>query len=151
MIIKRKYELAILIALVLLLTANLAAAEQFVEDKQYIVHYSAFNSTLVKPEIAKAYGLTRSRQRGLVNISVQRKMPEGMPKAITAQLKGYTGQLGGSEIPLKFKLITEGDAVYYLAEFRTGNGDKLNFDITVQTHLDHAPIKIDFSQAFFPD
>ncbi len=148
---KIKYLLAALVAIALLLTAELAAAEQFIEDKDYIIHYSAFTSTLIKPEVAKAYGLTRSRQRGLVNISVQRKMPEGLPKAVTSKLKGFTGQLGGSEIPLKFKLITEGDAIYYLAEFLVRDGDKMNFDINVQPTPDHAPMKLSFSQAFFSE
>ncbi|MGB1062518.1 MAG: DUF4426 domain-containing protein, partial [Ketobacter sp.] len=58
--------LASLLALALLLTAELAAAEQFIEDKDYVVHYSAFTSTLLTPEVASAYGLMRSRQRGIV-------------------------------------------------------------------------------------
>lgn len=146
-----KIYLTSLMGLVMLFSAHFACAEQFIEDSDYIVHYSAFNSTLVKPEVAKAYGLTRSRERGLLNISVQRKMPTGLPKPITAQLKGYTGQLGGSEIPLKFKLITEGDAIYYLAEFRTSNGNKLNFDVTVQTTPERPPMELSFTQAFFAD
>ena len=36
----------------------------------YEVHFSAFNSTFVSPEIAKVYQLQRSPRHGLVNISV---------------------------------------------------------------------------------
>lgn len=141
----------ITLALVLLLTAQLAAAEQFVEDKNYVVHYSAFNSTLLTPEVANANGLMRSRQRGIVNIAVQRKQPGGRPKAVMAQLEGYTGQMGGSEIPLDFQVVEEGDAIYYLAEFRFHDGDKLNFDIKVKPTPEAAPLKISFSQSFFAD
>lgn len=135
----------------LLLISQLSLAEQFIENSDYIVHYSAFNSTLVTPEVAKAYDLKRSRQRGLVNISVQRKNPTGMPKAIMAQLKGYTGQLGGSEIPLDFKVITEGDAIYYLAEFLVRDGETLNFDIKISPTPEAAPLKVKFSQTFYSD
>ena len=151
MTIKAKYLFGLLLAMSLLLTANMVEAEQYIEDKQYVVHYNALSSILIKPEIAKAYGLQRSRQRGLVNISVQRKMPDGSTKAVMSQLKGYTGQLGGSEIPLDFKLVTEGDAIYYLAQFPTREGDQLDFDIKVRPTPEHAPLKLSFSQAFFSD
>ncbi len=146
-----KLVLASLLALALLMTAELAAAEQFVEDKDYVVHYSAFTSTLLTPEVASAYGLMRSRQRGIINIAVQRKQPGGSPKAVMAQLVGFTGQLGGSEIPLDFKVVEEGDAIYYLAEFRVHDGDELNFDIKVKPTPETVPLKISFSQSFYAD
>lgn len=143
---------SLLLSFVLLALGSFAVqAEQFVEDDQYVVHYSAFNSSMLTPEVAKTYDLMRSRQRAVMNISVQKKMPGGMPKAVMAQVEGYTGALGGSERPLDFKVVTEGDAIYYLAEFLIGNGEKLNFDIKVKPTPDHAPIKVDFTQEFFQD
>lgn len=146
-----KARTTLLSALLLLLMSSFARAEQFVQDDQYIVHYSAFNSTLLTPEVAKAYDLMRSRQRAVMNVSVQRKMPDGSSKAVTSQLEGYTGALGGSERPLDFKMVTEGSAIYYLAEFLIGNGEKLNFDIKVKPTPDHKPIKVEFSQDFFAE
>lgn len=144
--------LATLLSAILFLSlSSFARAEQFVQDDQYVVHYSAFNSTLLTPEVAKAYDLMRSRQRAVMNVSVQRKMPDGSSKAVTSQLEGYTGALGGSERPLDFKMVTEGSAIYYLAEFLIGNGEKLNFDIKVKPTPDHAPIKVEFSQDFFTE
>lgn len=139
------------LSLLLLLCGWNVRAEQFVEDDAYVVHYSAFNSTMLQPEVAKAYDLMRSRQRAVMNIAVQRKMPDGSRKAVMAQLKGYTGALGGSERPLDFKMVSEGDAIYYLAEFLIGNGEKLNFDIVVQPTPQASPIKISFTQEFFQD
>ncbi len=137
------------VAVVLLSTA--VRAEQFVQDDQYIVYYSAFNSSMLTPEVAKAYDLMRSRQRAIMNVAVQRKMPDGSTKAVMAQLEGYTGALGGSERPLDFKLVTEGNAIYYLAEFLIGNGEKLDFDIKVKPTPEYAPIKVEFSQEFFTE
>lgn len=139
------------LSLLLLLCGWNVRAEQFVEDDAYVVHYSAFNSTMLQPEVAKAYDLMRSRQRAVMNIAVQRKMPDGSCKAVMAQLKGYTGALGGSERPLDFKVVSEGDAIYYLAEFLIGNGEKLNFDIVVQPTPEASPIKVSFTQEFFQD
>ena len=147
-----KNAFSLLLSLFLLVLASASArAEQFVEDDQYVVHYSAFNSSMLTPEVAKAYDLMRSRQRAVMNVAVQKKMPDGSRKAVMAQLQGYTGALGGSERPLDFKVVTEGDAIYYLAEFLIGNGEKLNFDIKVSPAPDRAPIKVAFSQEFFQD
>lgn len=146
-----KLVIGSILAVTLLLTAELAAAEQLVEDKDYVVHYSAFTSTMLTPEVAKAYGLTRSRQRGMINIAVQRKMPGGTNKAVMAQLEGYTGMLGGSEIPLDFQVVEEGDAIYYLAQFLIRDGDNLNFDIKVKPTPEARPLKVSFSQSFFSE
>ena len=86
-----------------------------------------------------------------MNVSVQRKMPDGTSKAVMSQLEGYTGALGGSERPLNFKMVSDGSAIYYLAEFLIGNGEKLNFDIKVKPTPEYAPIKVEFSQDFFTE
>ena len=146
---------ASVIAFVFLFSAEVASAADkngnMVEDDQYVVHYSAFNSTMLTPEIAKAYNIMRSRQRAIMNIAVQKKMPDGKTKAVMSQLEGYTGALGGSERPLEFTMVTEGDAIYYLAEFLVGNGEKLNFEINVKPTPERAPLKVQFTQAFYPD
>ena len=141
----------LIFAVAVFLLSNVVRAEQFVQDDQYVVHYSAFNSSMLTPDVAKAYDLMRSRQRAIMNVAVQRKMPDGSTKPVMAQLEGYTGALGGSERPLAFKMVTEGSAIYYLAEFLIGNGEKLNFDIKVKPTPDYAPLKVEFSQEFFAE
>lgn len=141
----------ILSLLVLILLSTSVRAERSVEDDVYVVHYNAFNSTMLQPEVAKANGLMRSRQRAIMNIVVQKKMPDGSRKPVMAQVKGITSPLGGSERPLDFKMVTEGEAIYYLAEFLTGNGEKLNFNISVKPTPEYPPIKVTFTQEFFHD
>ena len=50
--------------LALLMTLPLRA-EQMKELGPWQVHYSAFNSSFLTPEVAKAYGLERSRYNGI--------------------------------------------------------------------------------------
>lgn len=147
-----KTTLSILLSFFFLaLSALPVQAEQFVENDQYQVYYSAFNSSMLTPEIAKAHDLMRSRQRAVMNISVLKKMPDGSKKSVMTQVSGYAAALGGSERPLDFKMVTEGDAIYYLAEFLVGNGEKLNFDIKVKPTPESPEIKVTFSQEFFQD
>lgn len=135
----------------LALAGTSAQAEQFVEADPYIVHYSAFNSTLITPTVAKTHDLMRSRQRAIMNVTVQKKMPDGTPKAVISQVEGYATALGGSERLLSFKMVTEGDVIYYLAEFMIGNGEKLDFNVKVKPTPESPVITIKFSQEFFQD
>jgi len=46
----------------------------------YEVHYNAFNSTFLQPDVAANYQVQRSKYRGLVNITVLQKQPDGSKK-----------------------------------------------------------------------
>jgi len=54
------------------LTSLPAIAQQAQEFDDYIVHYNALSSSLITPEVAKAYGIRRSDSRALINISAVR-------------------------------------------------------------------------------
>ena len=58
--------------LALLMTLPLRA-EQMKELGPWQVHYNAFNSSFLTPEVAKTYSLERSRYNGIINIAVQDK------------------------------------------------------------------------------
>ena len=60
-----------IITLILAMTTITAAqAEQKEVMGDWNVHYIAFGSGFLTPEIAKNYGITRSKYNGVVNISV---------------------------------------------------------------------------------
>lgn len=126
-------------------------AEQKIEDDNYIVHYSAINTTMLTPEVAKASGITRSRKRGMLNIAVQKKQTSGKIEGVLAQLDGKVGNLIGQQRTLDFNVITEGTAIYYLAEFFLDNGERLSFTINVQPTPQYRGLKVSFDQTFFID
>ncbi|MCI2283321.1 DUF4426 domain-containing protein [Colwellia sp. MSW7] len=71
-------------------TMTYASAENMKKLGSMNVHYMAIGSTFFTPEIAKAYGITRSRYNGLVNISVLDNTKPGNPpkqSALTAKQK----------------------------------------------------------------
>ena len=132
------------------LVTNAANAET-IEKEGYVIHYSAFNASFIQEDVAKHYNLNRSRYRGLINIAVHRKMQDGSTKPVVAQLSGYATRLSGSEAPLEFQMISEGDAVYYLGETIIANNETLNFDIKIKPTPQHSGIKLNFKQTFFTD
>ena len=112
------------------------------------VHYMAIGSTFFTPEIAKAYGITRSRYNGLINISVLDSTTSGNPAkavSINGQAKNNLGQFKS----LEFKEVKEGDAIYYLAQVSYNNEETLHFTLEINDGKEQQTLK--FSQKFYVD
>jgi hypothetical protein len=135
--------------LALVLIALCLSLPAFAERKHSFgdldVHYSAFNSSFLQPDIAAASGLVRSKNQGVVNIAVLKS-----GKASTASVSGEVKDLVGRSHPLSFKQISEGAAIYYLAQFPFSQREMLRFTINL-TAADGVARSFDFNQEFFPD
>ncbi|KAA0986414.1 DUF4426 domain-containing protein [Pseudomonas sp. ANT_J28] len=107
------------------------------------VHYNTFNSTFLTLDIAKAAGLTRSKNQGVINVSV---LKDGKP--LTAEVSGSVKDLTSQTVPLKFKQITEQGAIYYIAQFPVDQQEVRTFDIKVQNG--DKINTINFNQELFP-
>jgi hypothetical protein len=116
----------------------------------YRIHYNAFVSNLLTPEVARAHQLTRSRYHAVVNITVQ-KRKNGVYEAVAADVSGIATNLYGKQRKLNMKKVTERDAVYYLAELPFSDEETLNFDIQVIPEGEKAGHNISFTQQFFVD
>lgn len=112
--------------LALLMTLPLKA-EQMKELGPWLVHYNAFNSSFLTPEVAKAYGLERSRYNAIINIAVQDKQKVAQAVGITGEAKNLTGTIR----TLNFQEVKEGDAIYYLATLPYRNEDTYQFTLKI--------------------
>jgi len=135
------------LALLWLTGAALANDRPFEQYGDTKVYYSVFNSSFIRPEVAAAYGITRGRDRGLVNISV---VMDDLPAGRTAQVSGTATNLLSQQQSLDFMEIREGDSVYYLAPFRFDREDPLNFRIQVKT-ADQPTRTLNFSRKLHHD
>lgn len=142
-----------LITLFLLLTSAVstpAFAENSKTFGNYIVHYNAFRSDILTPEIAKAYSLTRRNNRMVVNITVQKKDGDAS-KPVKAKVEGFASNLTGQTKNLEFKEIHDGEAIYYLAQAQVSNRETLKFDIKATPDGESLTAQVNFSQQFFTD
>jgi len=131
----------------LLLTA-IAMAEQSKQLGNWDVHYSAFGSTFLSPEIASSYQLHRSRYIGLINISVLDASQDNKPaQAVT--ISGTAKNLLGTIHKLTFREIREGEAIYYIAEVPHRNEETFNFDIRIDN--DDKSETMAFTHTFYVD
>lgn len=145
------HRFPLLLALLLLLgTAATATAEQVDEFGEYRVHYNAFVSNLLTPEVARALDLTRSRYHAVINITVQ-KQQNGGYQPVSAQVSGTATNLYGKQQRLEMKKVNERDAIYYLGELPFSDEETLNFDISVIPEGQKLVHNIRFKQQFFVD
>ena len=106
--------LSVLLSVAAIIFSPFSVAEQMQRFGQYELHYIVIPTTMLKPEIAAEYDISRGKDRALVNVSVL----NGEKKAVNATITGDSQNLLGQLQDLDFKQVTEGDAIYYLAEIR---------------------------------
>ncbi|NQZ09336.1 MAG: DUF4426 domain-containing protein [Algicola sp.] len=138
--------LSALLSIALLASTN-ANAEQMKKLGNWNVHYIAFGATFLTPEIAKAYGIVRSRYKGVVNISVLNDDMTSTAQKVT--VSGVARNLIGNQVDLEFKEIVEGKSVYYIAQIDYSNAETFRFEITVKQGSKSESFK--FSQIFYAD
>ncbi|WP_404409941.1 DUF4426 domain-containing protein [Pseudidiomarina marina] len=123
--------ISILTALLVVVGVSDVKAEQSKRLGPWEVHYNAFNSTLLRPEMAKQYQLSRSETLATLNISVLDATVAGKP-AQQVEISGYVMNPLSQQQTLEFNEVIEGDAVYYLAQTRFSNLETLRFFITIK-------------------
>lgn len=123
-----------------------AVAEQSKRLGPWEVHYNAFNSTLLRPEMARQYGLERSNTVATLNIAVLAAELPGKP-AQQVTVTGYVMNPLSMQQTLDFSEVVEGDAVYYLAQTSFTNLETLRFFITISK--DNEIQELRFSEEFW--
>ncbi|MGA5483434.1 DUF4426 domain-containing protein [Pseudomonas siliginis] len=107
------------------------------------VHYNTFNSTFLQPDIAKAAELIRSKNQGVINVSV---VKDGKP--VIASVTGTIKDLTSNSVALKFRQVTEQGAIYYIAQYPVPQQETRTFEVKVQNG--DKINTINFNQELFP-
>lgn len=133
------------------LTASVSALAGEKRFDNFTVHYSVFNSAFISADVAKAYGITRGKNRALINIAVRTDLPEGGDRAQRAVVSGSTYDLI-HRTALEFREIEEQGAIYYIAEFTFTDKELRSFTLSVQPQdADATAYELKFNQTFYVD
>jgi len=115
------------------------------------LHYNAVRTDMLTPEVARAYGIERSANRVLLNVSLLRKNADGTTSAadgkVTAAAYNLTGQTKG----LTMRRITEGSSIYYIGEVGISGNEILVFDIDVVPPGENTRHTVQFKREFYAD
>jgi hypothetical protein len=121
-----------------------AGAEQKRRIGAYDAHYSVVPTLFLKPDIAARHGISRGRDRALLNVSVL----DRSDTPVQAEVSGTVRNLLGQQLNLEFREVLDGGAVYYLAVVQHTNREMLRFVIDIKTP-DAAVHQLDLTQTLY--
>ena len=118
-----------------------------VDIGDHVVHFSALATDQLPPEVARAYGIVRSKNRAMLNVSVLKEDGTAVTADVTVKTVNLTGQLKN----VTMRKIEEGDAIYYIGETAVANRETLVFDISVTPEGVTVASDVRFKRQFFTD
>jgi uncharacterized protein DUF4426 len=117
----------------------------------YEVHYNAVRTDLLTPEVARAYGIERSTNRVLLNVSLLKKSEDGRTAPVDGKASATAHNLNGQVKDLELRRITEGDSVYFIGEVGITGNEILVFNITASPAGASDVLTVQFKREFFTD
>ena len=140
---------SLLTLFVLTIAGTSVMAESSKDFGNYVIHYNAFRSDTLEPEVAKAYNLMRRNNRAILNIAILKKVMDTTGTPTAATITGHASNLTGQLKNLEFREIKEGTAIYYLAETQFSDGEFLKFNLKVDIDGEEHAARLKFDKRFF--
>lgn len=116
---------------------------------QFVVHYNAIKTDFIPPAVAKQYQLNQAKDQGMVNIAVLKKVMNMPSLSTPARIEGSVVNLSKQLRQLALKEIKDGSAIYYLAEFKVGDGETLDFVFNVTPEGETEAYTVKFRHTFY--
>ena len=137
--------------LAMLLMAFSVRAEQAKDFGDYTIHYSAFTTDILSPEVAKSYKISRSKNRIMLNISVLKKIMGTTGQPVKAKIEATATNLNSQLKQLEVRELNDHGAIYYIAEATVNHKETLKFNISALPEGVETPFVFSFQQQFFVD
>lgn len=138
-----------LFALTLALATGSVSAENSTKADGYTIHHNAITTDMLTPDISRAYRIPRSRNRGMLNISVIKDEAGTVGTPVAAAVRAYSTNYLGQQRPVPLREIREGDAIYYIGDFLVHHGETLNFTMEIRPEGESQTYTAQMSQDFF--
>jgi len=151
---KGNRSLRVVLGLLTVLSGTLplgVLAEQSKSFGDYTIHYNAFSSNNLQQSVAKSYGIARSANLALLNVTVLQKTgDDAIPEQpVRAQVEATASNLNGQLRTLRVRELVDGDSVYYIAEAPIRKEETLTYDIRVLPEGGDETFSFRFQQQFF--
>ena len=116
----------------------------------YVLHFTAIPTNSLTPEIAGNYGITRSANRVLLNVSILKKTEGALDVPVAGKVSASAVNLNGQAKNLSVREIREGEAIYYVGDVAISGEEALVFSVEAQpTDAGGAPLSVRFQRQFY--
>jgi hypothetical protein len=129
--------------------AVLPATESSKDFGEYVVFFNALNTDQLTPDIAREYGIVRSKSRAMLNVSIHRKLDGGRTEAVTGAVSASAINLNGQLMTMTLREIREDTAIYYVGELAITNGEVLIYTIDATPSNEQSRFTVRFKKQFF--
>lgn len=140
-----------LVAVCLALLAGLVQASSSQSFGDYTVYYNAFNTNTLQPKMAEAYNIVRSKNRGMLTVSVIKQDLSPVGKPMHARISAAASNLTGQLRQLELREVDEGSSIYYLSEFHVAHEEVLDFTLEILPQGESQTQTVKFRQQFFTE
>jgi hypothetical protein len=141
----------LILCLCLFFSASTVNADQSKDFGDYTIHYSAFTTDVLTPDVARMYGISRSKNRALLNISVLKKVMDASIKPVRATVDATATNLSGQLKTFEIRELSDQGAIYYIAEAQVNHRETLKFSLAVTPEGEENTYHFSFDQQFFTD
>lgn len=121
----------------------------FQEFGDFQVHYNAVRTDELTADVARAYGIERSTNRVMLNVSLLRKGADGRTTPVDGTVSATAYNLNGQLKNLTMRRITEGTSVYFIGEVGISGTEILVFDIDAAPGDQSGKYSVQFKREFF--
>ena len=129
--------------------AAMPSEQTFKEEGDYEVHFNALRTDTLTQDVARAYGIQRSTNRVMLNVTILHKQAPNTPrKPVEGEVKVDAYNLNGQLKNLEMRRVSEGEAIYYIGEVSISGSEILVFDIAVTPSGETTPIAVKFKREF---
>lgn len=132
-----------------LLVSPYAFAENSSQFGNYTVYYNAFTSDTLQPSMARAYNITRSKNRGLLSVSILKKSLSPLGTPVRAKVEARATNMTGQLKNIAIREVKDGDSYYYLSEFHVSHREILNFVLNITPEGAKKSFTVKYRQQFF--
>lgn len=122
------------------------AAASDVDIGDHVVHFNAQSTDLLSPEVARAYGIVRSKNRAMLTVSV---LEESTGTSVLADITVRTVNLAGQLKNVTMRRVPEQEAIYYIGETGIANRETLIFNISVSPEGVTKASDVSFTREFY--
>ena len=124
------------------------ASASDVDIGEHIVHFGAQSTDQLPPDVARAYGIVRSKNRVMLTVSV---IKEGTTVAVPADITVRAVNLAGQLKNVTMRKIQEQEAIYYIGETAVANHETLVFNISITPEGKTEASDVRFTREFYTD
>jgi hypothetical protein len=130
-------------------SAVLPSTESTRDFGEYVIHFNAIGTDQLTADVARQYGIVRSKNRAMLNVSILRKADGTMGTPVTGSVSASAVNLNGQLKNITLREIQEGTAVYYIGETSVTDGETLIFTVDATPINEPSRFTLRFKKQFF--